>query len=150
MKKKPREFYYALMDYGSILKRRAGNPNARSASYSRQSPFEGSDRQVRGIILRHLLAGGGAREEELRGLCTRRARTAGADPQGLGKGWVHRTVRGQDSMLAARPGGSRMTPCSPTGILRKGAEEGRIGEKGSFYRLFHSRTMETGDTGRDG
>jgi A/G-specific adenine glycosylase len=68
MKKRPREFYYALMDYGSILKKGAGNPNARSASYARQSPFEGSDRQVRGIVLRHLLSGGGAREEELRGL----------------------------------------------------------------------------------
>ncbi len=68
MKKRPREFYYAMMDYGSLLKKGAGNPNTRSASYSRQSPFEGSDRQVRGIILRHLLSGGGAREEELRGL----------------------------------------------------------------------------------
>ena len=43
IRKKPREFYYSLMDYGSILKKKAGNPNARSASYSRQSPFEGSD-----------------------------------------------------------------------------------------------------------
>lgn len=68
MKKRPREFYYALMDYGSILKRGTGNPNARSSSYSRQSSFEGSDRQLRGIILRHLLSRGGAREEELRGL----------------------------------------------------------------------------------
>jgi A/G-specific adenine glycosylase len=92
MGKKPREFYYALMDYGSalrkglgdpsgsvlkkgtgdpnvlLLKKGARNPNARSASYSRQSPFEGSDRQVRGIILRHLLAAGGAGEEELKGL----------------------------------------------------------------------------------
>jgi A/G-specific adenine glycosylase len=80
MRKKPREFYYALMDYGSALKKGTGdpsgsllkrgvrNPNTRSASYSRQSPFEGSDRQVRGMVLRHLLAGGGAREEELRGL----------------------------------------------------------------------------------
>jgi A/G-specific adenine glycosylase len=67
-KKNPREFYYALMDYGSILKKRARNPNMRSASYSRQSPFEGSDRQARGMVLRHLLTGGGALEEELRDL----------------------------------------------------------------------------------
>jgi A/G-specific adenine glycosylase len=67
-KRNPREFYYALMDYGSILKKRARNPNTRSASYSRQSPFEGSDRQVRGMVLRHLLTGGGALEEELRDL----------------------------------------------------------------------------------
>jgi A/G-specific adenine glycosylase len=80
IKKQPREFYYALMDYGSalkkgigdpngsLLKRGAMNPNTRSASYSRQSTFQGSDRQVRGILLRHLLAGNGAREEELRDL----------------------------------------------------------------------------------
>jgi len=91
-KKQPREFYYALMDYGSalrkglwdpngsalkkgtgnpngsFLKKGAGNPNARSALYARQSPFEGSDRQVRGMVLRRLLAGGGAHEEDLRGL----------------------------------------------------------------------------------
>jgi len=53
----PRLFYYALMDYGSHLKGRAGNPNTRSASYSRQSPFKGSDREIRGKILRLLLAG---------------------------------------------------------------------------------------------
>jgi A/G-specific adenine glycosylase len=68
IKRRPREFYYALMDYGSALAKEARNPNMRSASYSRQSAFEGSDRQVRGMILRHLLAGRGAREEELRGL----------------------------------------------------------------------------------
>jgi A/G-specific adenine glycosylase len=62
---RPREFYYALMDYGSILKGRAGNPNTRSASYSRQSPFQGSDRQVRGIILRHLLGHRETSEDEL-------------------------------------------------------------------------------------
>jgi A/G-specific adenine glycosylase len=65
---RPREFYYALMDYGSLLKGRPGNPNTRSASYSRQSPFQGSDRQVRGIILRRLLGDGDVREEELRDL----------------------------------------------------------------------------------
>ncbi|MDD1665291.1 MAG: hypothetical protein LUQ32_08030 [Methanomicrobiales archaeon] len=34
------------------------------------------------------------------------------------------------------------------GILRGGAEEERNGGKGSFNRLFHPRTMETGDRGR--
>jgi A/G-specific adenine glycosylase len=65
---RPREFYYALMDYGSFLKGRPENPNTRSASYSRQSPFQGSDRQVRGIILRHLLDRREICEEELRDL----------------------------------------------------------------------------------
>jgi A/G-specific adenine glycosylase len=60
----PRQFYYTLMDFGSLLKKGARNPNLRSASYSRQSPFEGSDRQARGRILRHLVATGGAGEDE--------------------------------------------------------------------------------------
>lgn len=59
--KNPREWYYALMDYGAMLgeeSRRAKsgeNPNRRSAHYARQSTFSGSDRQIRGKILRLLL-----------------------------------------------------------------------------------------------
>lgn len=51
----PREWYYALMDYGSYLKRVTVNPSRRSSLYVRQSRFEGSDRQVRGRILKILL-----------------------------------------------------------------------------------------------
>ncbi len=54
----PRTWYYALMDYGVMLKREAGAGNARSAHHARQSPFEGSDRQVRGAILKTLLKRG--------------------------------------------------------------------------------------------
>ena len=50
----PREWYYALMDLGVALKKQTGNANTRSAAYVRQSPFEGSDRQLRGRILRML------------------------------------------------------------------------------------------------
>ena len=57
MRDRPRDFYYAVMDYGSLL-RGPGNPNTRSAAYSRQGPFHGSDRQVRGEILRRLLPTG--------------------------------------------------------------------------------------------
>jgi len=53
----PRKWYNALMDYGAMLKQRRGNPNKRSAHYSRQSPFENSDRQVRGRILKVLIGG---------------------------------------------------------------------------------------------
>lgn len=53
---KPRDWYYALMDYGSFLKRTVGNLNERSKSYVRQSTFKGSDRQIRGAIIR-LLSG---------------------------------------------------------------------------------------------
>jgi A/G-specific adenine glycosylase len=50
----PRTWYYALMDYGVMLKQTRGNANTRSAHYSKQSKFEGSDRQIRGAILRIL------------------------------------------------------------------------------------------------
>jgi A/G-specific adenine glycosylase len=42
------------MDYGAMLKKRHQNPNRKSAHYQKQSPFEGSDRQIRGMILRAL------------------------------------------------------------------------------------------------
>lgn len=51
---KSREWYWALMDYGSYLKKAEGNPNHRSRSYSKQSKFNGSRRQIRGQILRLL------------------------------------------------------------------------------------------------
>ncbi len=50
----PREWYYALMDYGVMLKRDRKISNRKSAHYSRQSRFEGSDRQIRGRIIRLL------------------------------------------------------------------------------------------------
>jgi A/G-specific adenine glycosylase len=52
---RPREWCYGLMDYGSLLKKRVGNLNARSRHYTRQPPFEGSERQLRGRILALLL-----------------------------------------------------------------------------------------------
>ncbi len=55
-RKRPRIWYWALMDYGSHLKRAQGNPNRlQSANYAKQSKFEGSGRQLRGKILRELL-----------------------------------------------------------------------------------------------
>ncbi len=48
----PRHWYYALMDYGVYLKYAIPNPNRRSAHYRRQSPFENSNRQIRGALLR--------------------------------------------------------------------------------------------------
>jgi len=54
----PRQWYYALMDYGAMLKGQIPNPNRRSAHYTRQSRFEGSDRQIRGKILRTLVEKG--------------------------------------------------------------------------------------------
>lgn len=53
----PREWHWALMDYGSSLKKLHPNPSRRSAGYAKQSKFEGSLRQVRGAILRELHKG---------------------------------------------------------------------------------------------
>jgi A/G-specific adenine glycosylase len=52
----PRTWYYALMDYGAMLKKRFGNPNRSSAHRKQQAPFEGSNRQLRGAILSLILA----------------------------------------------------------------------------------------------
>jgi A/G-specific adenine glycosylase len=62
---RPRDWYYALMDYGAALKERHPNPGRRSAHYTRQSPFEGSLRQVRGMILRTLVKQPGISEAAL-------------------------------------------------------------------------------------
>lgn len=51
----PREFYWALMDYGAYLKKSGVRLNHRSKHYVKQSKFEGSARQLRGAILRELL-----------------------------------------------------------------------------------------------
>ncbi len=50
----PREWYYALMDYGVMLKKTMPNPSRKSKHYTKQSTFEGSDRQLRGKILKAL------------------------------------------------------------------------------------------------
>jgi A/G-specific adenine glycosylase len=50
----PRQWYQALMDYGVLIKQVYKNPGRRSAHYSKQSAFEGSDRQIRGKIIRVL------------------------------------------------------------------------------------------------
>lgn len=61
----PREWYYALMDYGVMLKQTHINPSRKSAHHTRQSRFEGSDRQLRGKILRLLLQQPLSRKEEI-------------------------------------------------------------------------------------
>ncbi len=48
----PREWHWALMDYGAHLKSSGVQVNARSKHYIKQSKFEGSLRQVRGAILK--------------------------------------------------------------------------------------------------
>ncbi len=50
----PREWYWALMDYGAAMSR-STNPNHRSVHYKRQGVFAGSDRELRGRMIRYVL-----------------------------------------------------------------------------------------------
>lgn len=51
----PREWYAALMDYGTHLKATVGNISQKSKTYTKQSTFKNSDRAIRGAILKTLL-----------------------------------------------------------------------------------------------
>lgn len=50
----PREWMYALMDYGSYLKSQGNAHNRRAKGFTRQSKFKGSVREVRGAIIKFL------------------------------------------------------------------------------------------------
>ncbi len=56
----PREWYYALMDYGAFLGKGIPNPNRKSSGYVKQGKFEGSNRHLRGRLLSRLSDGGPA------------------------------------------------------------------------------------------
>ena len=47
----PREWYAALMDYGAHIKKTTKNPSRKSRHHTKQTPFKGSLREVRGKIL---------------------------------------------------------------------------------------------------
>ena len=51
----PRIWYYAITDYGAMLKSKGINPINKSKAYNKQSKFQGSDRQIRGAIIRLLV-----------------------------------------------------------------------------------------------
>ncbi|MFC1607289.1 A/G-specific adenine glycosylase [Candidatus Latescibacterota bacterium] len=55
-RRNPGKWYSALMDYGAMLKKNHVNPSRKSAHYTKQSRFEGSDRQLRGAVIRELTA----------------------------------------------------------------------------------------------
>ena len=61
----PRMWYSALMDYGAALKRENSNLSRRSVHHVRQSPFRGSNREVRGVLLKALLLQPGMTATEL-------------------------------------------------------------------------------------
>lgn len=53
----PREWYWALMDYGSYLKRQGNGQLDKSKHYKKQAPLKGSLREVRGLIIKYLTKG---------------------------------------------------------------------------------------------
>ncbi len=63
-----REWYFALMDYGAMLKSTVENPNRRSKHYVKQAVFTGSNREVRGAILKLVTRSKKISEKELLGL----------------------------------------------------------------------------------
>ncbi len=52
-----REWYWAMMDYGSHLKKTVGGRLDQSRHYKKQAPLKGSIREVRGMIIKLLAAG---------------------------------------------------------------------------------------------
>ena len=61
----PRIWYYALMDYGAMLKKRKRVSNSKSSAYRKQASFKGSNRQARGTILKVLIADPGISQNEI-------------------------------------------------------------------------------------
>ena len=59
----PREWYWALMDYGTYLKKTAGARLTSSKHYVKQSPLKGSLREMRGRILKALIDGNLSRDD---------------------------------------------------------------------------------------
>jgi A/G-specific adenine glycosylase len=74
-RKNPREWFYALMDYGAMLASAGQNANRQSARYRKQPAFEGSKRQLRGRILEAMLSlGSGTRADIMKALGIRDGR----------------------------------------------------------------------------
>ena len=67
-KMQPRDFYAALMDYGSSLKASGVKLNSRSKHYVKQSKFEGSARQKSAAKLKKLLQRGATEVQLLKAL----------------------------------------------------------------------------------
>ena len=68
LKENAREWYYALFDYGAMLKRK--RTTIGGMTRRRQAAFRGSNREMRGRILRLVLTRDSIAEQELAGLLT--------------------------------------------------------------------------------
>lgn len=76
-----RQWYWALMDYGTHLKRSIGNTARSSAAYTKQSAFDGSRRQIRGAVLRLLAASPASLQEMTAAIADERLTMVLADLQ---------------------------------------------------------------------
>lgn len=88
-----RGWYSALMDYGSHLKRQHGNLTQKSTVYSKQSAFKGSNREIRGAILRVLTKQPCAKQQLLRQLAFDSLRVEEQLSKLLAEGLIVRTGR---------------------------------------------------------
>jgi A/G-specific adenine glycosylase len=79
----PRQWYFALLDYGAHLKRTIPNPSRRSAHHASQSRFEGSRRQKRARLLRAVMARPGRSAWEYADEISAVERDAGRDAVGV-------------------------------------------------------------------
>ncbi|MHA2180801.1 MAG: A/G-specific adenine glycosylase [Promethearchaeota archaeon] len=61
----PRDWYYALMDYGVMLKKLHPEIHKRSIHYRKQASFKGSNRQIRGELLKLLIGASNLKTSEL-------------------------------------------------------------------------------------
>lgn len=85
----PREWYWALMDYGAELPKVARkNPNTQSKHYAKQSTFKGSLRELRGKVVR-VLGEGSKTLVALRAACNNDSRTKEALGALIKDGLVH-------------------------------------------------------------
>lgn len=64
-RKDPRGWYNGLMDLGTWIKKEYGNPASRSRHYTKQSSFEGSNRQMRSRILTFLMENGASSADSI-------------------------------------------------------------------------------------
>jgi A/G-specific adenine glycosylase len=96
----PRRWYYALLDYGSHLKRVLPNPSRRSRHHTRQSTFEGSVRQKRAELLRLVLAQPGSGADDLAVALNQLERSAGRATSDVAEVEALLMVLAQEGFLA--------------------------------------------------
>jgi len=86
----PARWYSALMDYGTYLKKTFGNNTSNWKGYHKQSAFAGSNRQVRGKIIKVLSSVAAIEHEHLQELIDD-SRFEDVIAQLIGEGLVQRT-----------------------------------------------------------